>query len=180
MPRTQAYDGVGMKPPVPSNKYIAANDNVRPAAFDAALMKYQPGLVRLANRLMPDDAENLVQDTNLFAVERHTNFRGDPSQPKSGFWMWLQWNMRSIAYAKRNRKIDASSVQWDGVTQPNQYDYTQLSQSLAMLSGKGGLIIKRRAMGDTLEEIGNDLRVTRERVRQIEKTARAKLLKQVG
>jgi len=169
-----------MKPPVTNNKYITANDNVRPAAFDAALLKYQPGLVRLANRLMPDDAETLVQDTNLFAVERHTNFRGDPSQPKSGFWMWLQWNMRSIAYAKRHKKQVGGSIKLDAVTQANQLDYTELSQSLALRSGKGGLIIKRRAMGDTLQEIGSDLGVTRERVRQIENAARAKLLKQVG
>lgn len=169
-----------MNPHVTSNKYIADNDNVRPAAFDAALLKYQPGLARLANRLMPDDAETLVQDTNLFAVERHTNFRGDLSQPKSGFWMWLQWNMRSIAYAKRHKKSGGVSIKLDAVTQANQLDYTELSQSLALLSGKGGLIIKRRAMGETLEEIGNDLGVTRERVRQIENAARAKLLKQVG
>ncbi|WP_374833957.1 sigma-70 family RNA polymerase sigma factor [Paenochrobactrum pullorum] len=169
-----------MMPTTAANDNSPANDNVRPTAFDAALLKYQPGLGRLANRLMPDDAESLVQDTNLFAVERHTNFRGDPSQPKSGFWMWLQWNMRSIAYAKRHKKTGATSLKLDGVTRPNQLDYTELSQSLALLSGKGGLIIKRRAMGDTLQEIGRDIGVTRERVRQIENAARAKLLKQVG
>lgn len=158
-------------------QYEAANNNIRPAAFDAALLKYQPGLARLASRLRPEDPESLVQETNVFALSRHTNFRGDPTQPKSGFWNWLQLNMRSMAQSQRRRPL----VQQDKTTtQPVQEDYAELSRTLSRLTGRSGQVLTRRAMGDTLEEIGNDLAVSRERVRQIENEARAKLLKQVG
>lgn len=155
----------------------AANDNIRPASFDAALMKYQPGLARLASRLRPEDPESLVQDLNVFALSRHTNFRGDPTQPKSGFWNWLQLNMRSMAQSQRRKPVPPKG---ETTTQPIQEDYAELSRTLARLTGRNGQVLTRRAMGDSLIEIGNDLGVTRERVRQIENAARAKLLKQVG
>lgn len=155
----------------------AANDNTRPSSFDAALLKYQPGLARLASRLRPEDPESLLQDLNVFALSRHTNFRGDPSQPKSGFWNWLQLNMRSMAQSQRRRSVPPKG---EITTQPIQEDYAELSRTLARLTGRSGAVLTRRAMGETLEEVGNVLGVSRERVRQIENAARAKLLKQVG
>lgn len=158
-------------------QHTPANDNIRPTSFDAALMKYQPGLARLASRLRPEDPESLLQDLNVFALSRHTNFRGDPTQPKSGFWNWLQLNMRSMAQSERRKPVPPKG---ETTTQPIQEDYTELSRTLARLTGRSGEVLTRRAMGCTLEEIGTDLGVTRERVRQIENAARAKLLKQVG
>ncbi len=155
----------------------AANDNTRPSSFDAALLKYQPGLARLASRLRPEDPESLLQDLNVFALSRHTNFRGDPTQPKSGFWNWLQLNMRSMAQSQRRCPVPPKG---ETTTQPIQEDYTELSRTLARLTGRSGEVLTRRAMGETLEEVSNDLGVSRERVRQIESEARAKLLKQVG
>lgn len=157
--------------------HMPANDNNRPASFDAALLKYQPGLARLASRLRPEDPQSLVQDVNVFALSRHTNFRGDPTQPKSGFWNWLQLNMRSMAQAKRQKIPDKEQ---ESTTSASQEYYTDLSRTLARLTGRNGQVLTRRAMGDTLEEIGKDLGVTRERIRQIENAARAQLIKQVG
>lgn len=155
----------------------AANDNTRSSSFDAALLKYQPGLARLANRLRPEDPESLLQDLNVFALSRHTNFRGDPTQPKSGFWNWLQLNMRALAQQQRRCPVPPKG---ETTTQPTQEDYAELSRTLARLTGKGGEVLTRRAMGCTLEEIGKDYGVTRERVRQIENATRAQLIKHVG
>ena len=82
-----------------------------------------------------------------------------------------------MAQSQRRKPVPPKG---ETTTQPRQEDYAELSHTLARLTGRSGEVLTRRAMGETLEEIGNDLGVTRERVRQIENAARAKLLKQVG
>lgn len=154
-----------------------ANDNTpRPTAFDARLLAYLPALRRLAARLSKDP-EALVNDTVVWALEKHANFR-----PDGGFYNWLQINMRSIAQAQRKRRrVETVALErHDAATQPSQEAAVDLACVRMRLGNRDAVVLARRAAGATLEEIGVDLGVTRERVRQIEERARVELKAAVG
>ncbi|MBX4941143.1 sigma-70 family RNA polymerase sigma factor [Rhizobium binae] len=149
----------------------AANDN-RPAEFDARVMAYVPGLRRLAGRRVPREyRDDLVTDTIIYALAHWKNFRED-----GGMWNWLEWSMRGIlknaatkaANRKKNLKFVPLDENMDLVTPANQLDYADLSKALDGMTGRGGKIVVRRAMGDSLAEIGKNMGLTSERVRQLE------------
>lgn len=161
-----------------------ANDNnspPRPACFDSQLLAYLPALRALARRLS-GDPEALVNDTVVWALSCHANFRGDPSALNSGFYNWLQINMRSIAQAQRRRRSinTVTLAQHDAPTPANQEAAVDLGTVTMRLGGRPGAVLARRAVGCGLREIANDMGVTRERVRQIEGEERAKLKRAVG
>ena len=159
----------------------AANDN-RPPEFDARVMAYMPGLRKLAARHVRNERrEDLVVDTIMHALEKWRTFRED-----GAMWSWLAWTMRGIAanqakMAMRSARratvfsIDDYPNLATGSTQQMQ---AELSETLTALAGmKGGNVLVRRAMGDGLAEIGADMGITRERVRQIEVEARKRFVK---
>jgi RNA polymerase sigma factor (sigma-70 family) len=150
-------------------------DNVaeRPATFDARLMQYRPGLIKLAGKFTTtrEERNDLVTDTIIHCLKNWRSFRED-----GGFWNWLYWSMRGVVGNKREGiKARIQLVQdTDGVfaatrgTAPSQLDYVELSQTLSKMTGRGGKIVVRRAMGETLPVIAADLGITAERVRQLE------------
>lgn len=155
----------------------------RPPEFDARVMAYRPGLFSLAGKLglKGEERHDLVTDTIIEALERWQNYRED-----GGFWNWLYWTMRGKhTNARDKRQLPMTDKSIEDVShlvraEPSQERYLELSQTLAKLSaGRKGHVLLRRAMGDTLQEISNDIGVNRERVRQIEEEERAVLLKRV-
>jgi RNA polymerase sigma factor (sigma-70 family) len=150
----------------------AANDN-RPAAFDARLMEYMPGLTVLARKLTrsPKEREDLVTDTIIYCLAHWTSYREG-----GGFWNWLYWSMRGVLSARRDaagRQLvvvdDADGRLLAGRhVDATQIVHMELVQTLETMNTRAGNIVIRRAMGDTLGEIGADLGVKAERVRQIE------------
>lgn len=168
-----------------------ANDNTaRPAAFDAAVMAYLPGLKKLAARMVPREyRDDLVTDTIMYVLERWRNFRGDYTSARGGLWNWLQWNMRGVvsnqAVTAKSRKRRASFVPMDGhvyhlATPATQHASAEAREAIDRIDGRDGDVLLRRAMGFGLEEIGADIGVTRERVRQLEVKARARLKKRMA
>jgi RNA polymerase sigma factor (sigma-70 family) len=163
---------------------MSNNHNVegRPASFDAKLMKYQPGLLKLAGKFTTTSEErhDLVTDTIIYCLRNWQSFRED-----GGFWNWLYWSMRGVVGNKKEGvKARITLVQdSDGVfaatrgIAPSQLDYVELCQTMRSMSARGGGVVVRRAMGDTLPEIGAAIGVTAERVRQIENKERGRLLK---
>lgn len=164
-----------------------ANDN-RPAAFDARIAAYLPGLRKLARRYTKthEQANDLVTDTVIYALEKWQNFRPrtGADRKSDGFWAWLVWQMRGVvqnaSVKTANRRRVATFVALDDApalrVAPNQHDYAELSQTIARLSGtRSGGVLLRRAMGDKLGDVANDLGVSRERVRQLEVAARHEL-----
>jgi RNA polymerase sigma factor (sigma-70 family) len=167
-----------------------ANDNApakRPASFDAHVTAYLPGLNRLARRYTKtaEQRQDLVTDTVMYALEKWQNFRGDPADARSGFFAWLTWQMRGVvkngAVKAEIRKKHITMVPLDAThvaaTPATQDVHVDLSATLRDVSSMmNGDVLMRRAMGDTLQEIAADRGVTRERVRQIEVAARARLV----
>lgn len=150
---------------------VVANDN-RPTEFDARVMAYLPGLRALAAKKVPKEyREDLVTDTIIYALAHWTNFRED-----GGMWNWLEWQTRGIiknaaskAVARKRHAVFVPIEDHMQFSTPaNQLDYADLSKALDGMTGRGGRIVVRRAMGDTLREIGNVMGLTNERVRQIE------------
>lgn len=149
----------------------------RPASFDRMLLDHMDALRRRVQRMTRHDTEEVVADTVELALRRWANF--DPA--KGTFYNWLVWQARDAVRTYRQvtekvwdaeKQVEAPHV---GVA-PVQADHAQLSSVLAHLSGiKNGEVLLRRAMGDTLMEIANDRGCSQERVRQVEKEARAKL-----
>jgi len=155
--------------------------NTRPPSFDAKIMAYRPGLINLAYKFgyRGDERDDLVTDTIIYCLEHWQSYRED-----GGLWMWLFWKMRGIVSAQKRvgriKIFDLEDYTQIARTPPNQEDYADLSTVLAQLSGRSGDVLLRRSIGCQLEEIGKDIGVSRERVRQIEEAARAKLMGRVG
>lgn len=158
-----------------TNQYTAVNDNpdARPAAFDKRLMEYVPGLTVLARKLTrsPAEREDLVTDTIIYCLAHWTTYRED-----GGFWNWLYWSMRGVLSSRRDAATRCLRIVDDADgkllagrhVDATQITHLELVQTLETMNTRAGNIVIRRAMGDTLGEIGADIGVRAERVRQIE------------
>jgi RNA polymerase sigma factor (sigma-70 family) len=163
-----------------------ANDNVeRPAEFDARVMRYWPGLWNLAGELgaRGEERQDLVTETVMEALKKWENYREG-----GGFYKWLYWMMRGIWSNSQRSKMrspmtDLPVEEYEQrlVTQPTQEHYVELSQALSrMTAGRRGNVLVRRAMGESLREIGADIGVGPEGVRQLELRERKMLQARVG
>ncbi|MBB5664772.1 RNA polymerase sigma factor (sigma-70 family) [Rhizobium leguminosarum] len=158
-----------------SNQYTAANDNPegRPPEFDARIMQYKRGLEALARKLTrnAEEREDLVTDTIIYCLRNWRGYRED-----GGFYNWMYWSMRGVLSLRRDATRRRLAIVDDPEgrlmamrgTLPTQMDHVELTQTLAAMSERGGDVVIRRAMGETLPVIAADLGVTAERVRQIE------------
>ena len=158
----------------------------RPAEFDARLMNYFPHLRRLAHKLTnsASEREDLLHDSIAYILTNWGKFR-----PDGGFYNWITFMMRNVAQEKRRKERRRSKhmttthderAMASVAVLPNQLDTIELREALnCMPEGRDGEIVMRRAMGDTLVEIGADLGVGRERARQLEERGLALLRKRV-
>jgi DNA-binding CsgD family transcriptional regulator len=159
----------------------ATNDN-RPPSFDAALIAYMPGMRRLASKLgyKGADADDLVTDTIAYCLEHWTNFRGETDK----MWNWIYWQMRGIDKNSRSKKrlqmVPEGRAYEIAESASNQIDVAHAGQVVGLLSGRGGGMTMRLAMGDTLEEIARQHGVSRERVRQIVEKERGRVRALLG
>jgi RNA polymerase sigma factor (sigma-70 family) len=170
----------------------ADNDN-RPAEFDDAILQWLPFLHKMAARLERNkqDREDLVNETVATALKRWTGYKQEGSLPG-----WLAFQMRErVRFMRRQRSVRAASYDAerrhygkdghqyidaliDSIGTPaRQEDIVCARQVVDALTGRDGDVVLRHAMGDTLEEIGAGMGVTRERARQLEVKARERLMK---
>lgn len=175
-----------------------ANDNNpadRPAWYDAKLVSYAPFARKCAHRLAPDDdVDDIVQDFYVDACRKWASY-----DDTYAFGTWVFQVVRNVVQARRSyhaaSKRGARAVSIDVVVRmdnggssdefvterrcmavpPNQHDYAELSAVLGQLTGRGGHVVLRQAMGDTLVEIGAKMGVTCERARQLAERERARL-----
>ena len=158
--------------------------NARPKEFDARIMAYVPGMRAKAAkyRKTREGRDDLVTDTIAYCLDHWQNFRAD-----GGLHNWIMWQMRGVvknngAY-DRVRKgvfVDSEFHIDTASTPPTQHQSAELSAALSHMTGRDGGVLLRRAMGDGLEEIGADLGISRERVRQLEERARVKVRRKMG
>lgn len=152
--------------------------NERPASFDAAVLAYMPFIRRMVNRANPKSTEDMVQDV---VVEAMATWHLYNSNYKFGTWMRLV--VRNVTGAQRlaasRKKRTAAFVPIDKVSlsvAPSQHDYAELSEALRNLSGtRDSDVLMRLAMGEGLAEVGEDMGLSRERVRQLAERERARL-----
>jgi RNA polymerase sigma factor (sigma-70 family) len=167
----------------------------RPAAYDKLLVDYMPFARKCANRLATlygDDADEIVQDFYVDACHRWASY--DAENYKFGTWVFhvvrnVAMNRKNARRAKRRTCVemrvddtmDSSKLQTWTSAPPTQHDYAELSAVLGQLSGtRDSEALMRRAMGDELWEIANDMGISRERVRQISERERERLRKVVN
>jgi len=155
----------------------------RPPEFDAAVMKYMPMLRNLAVRYVPAGRrEDTIQDALAYAFEHWSSFRGDYARG-GGFASWLRWQFRSITTGhKRKKRLriaygDRADRALRTATAMDDHGMALVAKDILrrITSGRKGGVLLRRGMGDSLAEIGADLGVSRERVRQIVVEARDEL-----
>ena len=97
--------------------------------------------------------------------------------------MRKQRSVRAASYdATRPSNYDddgAPRNRWPitGVEAARQEDIVCARQVVDALTGRDGDVVLRHAMGDTLEEIGAGMGITRERARQIEARGRAAVMR---
>jgi RNA polymerase sigma factor (sigma-70 family) len=161
---------------------INAPADTRPPEFDARVMSYYPHLGRFAYKLTNNKAEQeeLLQETIAYILSHWTPFR-----PDGGFYNWITLVMRHVAQnGRRKAKVRSRympMVQDDRAmgavsVPPTQIDFVSLRETLREIApGRTGDILVRRAMGETLDVIGKDLGIGKERVRQIESKERDRL-----
>lgn len=175
----------------------------RPAAYDQLLVDYMPFARKCANRLAAlygDDADEIVQDFYVDACHRWQSY--DAENYRFGTWVFNV--VRNVAMNRKNARrakkrtgkewslnTDVTDLSQGGISffggswlpsqPPTQHDYAELSAVLAQMSGtRDSEALVRRAMGEELWEIANDMGISRERVRQISERERDRLRKVVG
>lgn len=160
----------------------AANDNnPRDPEFDRKLLAYEPALRRLARKIAKHDdaAEELFQQAMVLMLHRHANCRLET------FLTWASFCVRNAAqeHIKHNsalkRTADVVSMsayeKMPGSVAASQENGTDLAHVLTLLAGRGGKMVLRVAMGETLEAIGKDYGIGKERVRQLVVRERARV-----
>jgi RNA polymerase sigma factor (sigma-70 family) len=160
----------------------AANDNVpRDPEFDRKLLAYEPAIRKMARRIAKhDDAtEELFQQAMLLMLRRHTNCRLEM------FWTWASFNVRNAAQefiiynSTQSRSADVRSLdtfeELPFGVDATQHKNAELSAVIGNLRGREGEMVLRHAMGDTLDEIGQDYGIGKERVRQLIERERLRL-----
>jgi RNA polymerase sigma factor (sigma-70 family) len=162
----------------------------RPAWYDAKLVDYLPFARKCANRICgKDDADEIVQDFYVDACNRWDVY--DTSYSFGTFVSQLVRNAAQNRKIYRTRKMrsggtlslddsqDSGMENWLK-TPATQHDHAELSEVLRRLSGtRDSEALMRRAMGEDLDEIGADMGISRERVRQLAERERARLRKAV-
>ncbi|RWO20693.1 MAG: sigma-70 family RNA polymerase sigma factor [Mesorhizobium sp.] len=154
----------------------------RPKEFDARVMAYLPGLTNRAKRYRhrSEDQADLVTDTIIYALGSWETFREDGS-----LWGWLCFCMRGVVSNQARKAATRKGLRFveltgaaDAVhsTKPSQHHHVELAETLALMPRiRGGDVALRRAMGDTLREIGAPKGIGTTRVDQIVNKARAQL-----
>lgn len=165
----------------------AANTN-RPTEYDRQVLAYTPYVRRMAywwcsRHPANGDPADFVQDVMTEAFHRYPLY-----DAKYTFGVWMRFICRIIVdrrkkklmtYEARSRHVSDDCAASISVP-ANQQECAELSQVLARLTGRGGEIIVRCAMGDELGEIGADLGISKERVRQLKNVARSGLVKSLN
>ncbi|QKC99206.1 sigma-70 family RNA polymerase sigma factor [Mesorhizobium sp. NZP2298] len=159
----------------------------RPASFDARVLAYMPALKSLTRKYVPaGEREELIQDTLVQIFASWENFRGDDYSVGGGFYNWLACQMRGVAANKRTKKSVPVVYDQDNkysaiIGKPADQERALIAKDmLARATGRDGAILLRRGMGFGLVEIGSDMGIKRERVRQLEVRGRASLRKACG
>ena len=165
----------------------AANDNnPRSPEFDRKLLAYEPALRRLARKITrnEDAADELFQSAMVVMLRRHRECRLDT------FWTWAVMCVRGTAQdfirtnSTKSRTAEVCSLsafeEVPGSTEPSQEDGADLSRVISMLEGRNGTMLMRMAMGDTLESIGSDHGLTKQRVCQIVEKERGRVRALMG
>lgn len=150
----------------------------RPAAFDKALMAYMPHIRSLARRYIPSGKRtDVIQDVLTYCLEHWENYRGESYETGSGFANWVTWQFRGVVsnYNYRQRREipttygnGADKAFRAAAANDNQERALMARDILGRAEGRAGAVILRRGMGCGLAEIGQDIGISRERVRQIE------------
>ncbi len=162
---------------------IAANDNhPRPDGFDAALEKQLPVLRRYARRLAKtsDAAEELLQEAVADILRRAHTCRMETFKTWSNWAVYGTYSTMAKRKSRLKRTANVASMsalaEFDVGTKSSQQESAELSSVLGLLKGRDGEMTLRVAMGETLEEIGRDYGLGRERVRQLVERERARVL----
>ena len=125
-----------------------ANDNnPRPAAFDAAVLRWLPFLHRMAREFAPAAPEDLVQETIATALHRWAGYNPETSLPT-----WLVFQMRERCRDMRHKARPLLTVLPES-TPAVQEDHVIARQALESVAPKHRPTIAMAAAGFNQREI---------------------------
>lgn len=161
----------------------AANDNhPRPDGFDAALERQMPVLRRYALRLTRDEdrAEDLNQDALANILQRANKCRMETFKTWANLTLFGTFTKGAKLRRAQKRTADVVSMtafdELPNGMQATQHESAELAEVVGKLEGREGVMVMRAAMGETLEEIGRDYGIGKERVRQLIERERKRLV----
>lgn len=149
----------------------------RPAAFDAAILAYLPGLRKLARRLRPestrDDVDEMMQETIARALENWRKYRTENSP-----YTWLKFFVRTISQEATERAARHSKIALavgsvsSAYAPPNQEHAAELSLLAERITPGLRSDIFAIAQGAQYKEIAGPRGTSRQRVEQLIKQER--------
>ena len=161
----------------------AANDNhPRPDGFDAALERQMPVLRRYALRLTRDEdrAEDLIQDALANILQRAHKCRMKTFKTWANLTLFGTFTKGAKLRRAQKRTADVVSMsafdELPNGMQATQQESAELAEVVGKLEGREGVMVMRAAMGETLEDIGHDYGIGKERVRQLIERERKRLV----
>lgn len=149
------------------------------------LLAYTPFIRKRANwycGIHPanGDPNDFIQDVFLLGLQREQVYNA-----RYTFGTWVRYLCRMVADRNKQKRQTAAGsarhVEIDAAfslsVPPAQQTYAELSETLRRLSGtRDSHVLMRIAMGDELHEIGEDMGISKERVRQLCVRERGRLL----
>jgi len=153
----------------------------RPKWYDDKLVAYMPFIRKFANRAVRNsDSDDLAQEICASACAKWQSYNVD-----YGFGTWVRWMARdtlknrrayTAAQMRAAREVAVDADSHGLAVAPAQESSVDLSAVLSHLSEtRSGAMLVRLAMGDFLPEIGADLGISKQRVKQLIDIERGRL-----
>lgn len=141
---------------------------------DSLVVSVLPLAVKIAKTFAKHrELDDLIQVANLAVVQAQKTY--DPEKSKFTTYVYRKIIWALLSYVKKNDTPQHCELEYYACDCNVRDDLIDLEDAVNKLTGKHYTVIRLRLDGLLLREIGEMLNLTKERIRQIELQAKAKL-----